>query len=113
MEHYVNLDLLELSVSKKTVYKWFKDCIKIVRGNHLVELDDFTDFVCTYRGGKYMEELCDVTKEEIDEMDYEVSVAIMLQRFFDRIVIVVTSCDNDELYEVMHGHTFTAKLMVI
>lgn len=113
MEHYVNLDLLELSVSKKTVYKWFKDCIKVVRGYHLVGVDDFSDFVCTYRGGKYMAELCDVTLKEVDEMDYETAVPTLLQKFFDHVMVTFTDCGDDEVNKVLGGHIFNAKFMVV
>ena len=113
MEYYVNLDLLELSVSKKTIHKWFKDCMKVVRGNHLVELDDFVDFVCDYREGKYMMEICEVTQEEVDEMDYETSAPILLQKFFDHVMITFTSCGDDNVDEVLRPHVFNAKFMII
>lgn len=113
MEYYVNLDLLELSVSKKTIFKWFKGCMKIVRGYHLVELDDFAEFVCNYRGGKYMAELCDVTLEEVDKMDYETAAPILLQKFFDHVMITFTSCGDDDVDEVLRPHVFNAKFMVI
>lgn len=114
MEYYVNLNDLELSVSKKTIFKWFKDCAKVVRGYHLVEVDDFADFVCTYRGGKYMAELCGVTLEEVDKMDYETVVPILMQRFFDHIVMVsITGSGDDELDELMRGRIFNVKFMTV
>lgn len=113
MEYYVNLDLLELSVSKKTIHKWFKDCTKVVRGNHLVEFDDFVDFICNYREGKYIMEICELTQEEVDEMDYEAKAPTLLQKFFDHVMVTFTDCGNDEVNKVLGGHVFNAKFMVV
>lgn len=110
---YVSISYLadELGVDRRTVRRWFNNEKEIYKGYDLVDEDVCFEFLINYRNGKYMKKLCNITDEDIENMNFEEDIHKLLNNAISKMVFVIKSETTDEDVKHFLGHIYQLKFM--
>lgn len=110
---FIELNYLanELSVSRATVMRWFKDEKEVYHGHVICDFEVVFDFLMEHRNGKYMMELAECCEEDFDKME-DSDIPIVFNTVLSKICVVIkdearTAMSDPEIY----GHIYQLNIM--
>lgn len=110
---YIELNYLanELSVSRETVIRWFKNEKEVYHGHVICDFEIVFNFLMEHRNGKYMMELMECCEKDFENMD-EKDIPILFNTILGKLCVVVKDESGEPIIDPdIYGHVYQINIM--